>query len=336
MKGMFKIEREITMKRYLKENKFYLITLLLIVILFNIRLPYYINTPGGTIDISNRIEYEGFDGYNGSLNMLYVTEYVATIPTYLMSYVFKDWDIESINESQISDESPEEIEIRNKIMLDNSVQNAIYVAYQAADKKIEIESKKNYVVGTVLDNKLKIGDELLQLNGKDITDVSMVKKVIEEADLGDKLIFQIIRNDKKKEIEVEVKELEGQKGIGVVIVTNYEYETDPEIELEFRASESGSSGGLMMALSIYSAISNEDILKGRDVAGTGTIDANGNVGEIAGIKYKIIGAVKDGMDVVMVPSDNYEEALEVVKDRNYDVELVEVKTFKDAINYLSK
>lgn len=322
------------MKRYLKENKFYLITILLIVLLFNIRLPYYVNTPGGTINIENRIECEGFDGYNGGLNMLYVTEYVATIPTYLMSYVFKDWDIESINESQISDESPEEIEIRNKIMLDNSIQNAIYVAYQTANKTIEIKSKKNYVVGTVADNGLKIGDELLQLNGKEIIDVSMVKEIIQESSVGDKLIFQIIRDDKKKEIEVEVKELENQKGIGVVIVTNYEYEVDPEIELKFKASESGSSGGMMMALSIYSAISDKDILKGRDVAGTGTIDVNGNVGEIAGIKYKIIGAVRDGMDVILVPSANYEEAKEVVEERNYKIELVEVKTFADAINYL--
>lgn len=336
MKVFYKIEREIMMKRYLKENKFYLITMILIVVVFNIRLPYYINTPGGTIDISDRIEYEDFDGYNGSLNMLYVTEYVATIPTYLMSYIIKDWDIESIGTSQISDETPDEIEVRNKIMLDNSIQNAIYVAYYAANKKIDIQSKKNYVVGTLLDNGLNIGDELLQLDGSEITDVSMIKEVIRKHQIGDNLTFQIIRDDKKKEVVVPVKDVEGQKGIGVVIVTNYEYEVDPEIELKFKASESGSSGGLMMALSIYSVLSDEDILKGRNVAGTGTIDVNGNVGEISGIKYKIIGAVHDGMDVVLVPSANYKEAKELVEEREYDIELVEVNTFNDAINYLDK
>ena len=336
MKEVIKIEREIMMKKFIKENKFYLITMIIIMILFNVRLPYYINTPGGTIDIGNRIECEGFDGYNGSLNMLYVTEYVATIPTYLMSYVIKDWDIENIEESQISNETPEEIEERNKIMLDNSIQNAIYVAYEAAGKKIEIDNKKSYVVGILADNGLEIGDELIQLNGRDITDVSMVKDVIEEHEIGDSLTFQIIRNDKKKEVVVPIKEVEEQKGIGVVIVTNYEYDVEPEVELKFKASESGSSGGLMMALSIYSAISDEDILKGRNVAGTGTIDSVGNVGEIAGIKYKIIGAVNDGMDVVLVPSANYQEAKELVKERNYDIEVVEVKTFDDAITYLSK
>ena len=150
------------------------------------------------------------------------------------------------------------------------------------------------------------------------------------------LKFKINRDDKVKEVDVEIKDVNGEKGIGIVIMTNYEYEIDPEIELKFKPSESGSSGGMMMALSIYSAINGEDILKGRDIAGTGTIDSYGNVGEIGGIKYKIMGAVKNKMDIVLVPSANYKEASELVKERGYDIELVEIKTFNDAIEYLSK
>lgn len=324
------------MKKYLKENRFYLITMFIIIIVFNIRLPYYINTPGGTIDISDRIEYEEMREYDGSLNMLYVTEYVATIPTYLLSYIMKDWDLESIKTSQISNETTEEINVRNKIMLDNSIHNATYVAYHAAGKKIEVKEKKIFVVGTTVDNGLKIGDELLQLNEKDITDVTMIKETIQDYNIGDVLTFKVLRNDKEQEITTKVQDLEGEKGIGVVIITDYDYEVEPEIELKFKKSESGSSGGLMMALSIYSAISEQDILKGRNIAGTGTIDINGNVGEIDGIKYKIMGAVKEQMDVVLVPSGNYEEAQEIVEERNYDIELVEVKTFQDAIDYLRK
>ena len=67
-----------------------------------------------------------------------------------------------------------------------------------------------------------------------------------------------------------------------------------------------------------------------------TIDIEGNVGEIDGIKYKIAGAVKNKMDVVLVSPYNYKEAVKVVKDNNYDIEIVEVKTFKDAVEYLTK
>ena len=91
----------------------------------------------------------------------------------------------------------------------------------------------------------------------------------------------------------------------------------------------------MMSLSIYSAISGKDILKGRNIAGTGTIDMNGNVGEIGGIKYKIMGAVKNKMDVVLVPSANYKEAIKVKEAKNYKIKIVKVDTFMDAIDYLT-
>ena len=42
------------------------------------------------------------------------------------------------------------------------------------------------------------------------------------------------------------------------------------------------------------------------------------------------------MDVVLVSPYNYKEAVKVVKDNNYDIEIVEVKTFKDAVEYLTK
>ena len=90
-----------------------------------------------------------------------------------------------------------------------------------------------------------------------------------------------------------------------------------------------------MSLSIYSAISGKDILKGRNIAGTGTIDMNGNVGEIGGIKYKIMGAVKNKMDVVLVPSANYKEAIKVKEAKNYKIKIVKVDTFMDAIDYLT-
>lgn len=321
------------MKKIIREYKFYII-IILILLSFQIKLPYYINTPGGTIDIGNRIEYENMPEYKGSLNMLYVTEYVATIPTYLMSYLIKDWDLESLSSSQLSNETPQEIEVRNKIMLDNSVNNAIYVAYQAAGKKIEVKNKQNLVIGTTLDNNFCIGDEILEIDGKKVEDVTVIKKVLQEREAGESLKVKILRAGKKKELEVTLQEVDGNKVLGVVVVTNFEYEIDPEIELKFKKSESGSSGGLMMALSIYSAISEKDILKGRDIAGTGTIDMEGNIGEIAGIKYKIMGAAKAKMDVVLVPSENYAEAYEVVQDKGYDLEVVEVKTFADAIHHL--
>ena len=47
-----------------------------------------------------------------------------------------------------------------------------------------------------------------------------------------------------------------------------------------------------------------------------------------------MGAVNDDMDVILVPRDNFKEAKKIVKEKNYDIELVEINTFDDAIEYL--
>ena len=331
---MIKKERKNKVKRYFKENKGFILTIVLFIALFNIKLPFYIDTPGGAININNRIHYDGKKKYNGSLNMLYVSEYVATVPTYLMSYIIKDWDLVSIKENQISNETTEEIEYRNKIMLDNSINNAKYIAYQEAGRDISVLSRRYIVIGTTSENEFKIGDEILEVNDKKIDGLKTIKEEIESHQVGDEIIFKIKRGQKVITKKVKVKQNGDRKEVGIIIVSNYEYKTNPEIELKFKSSESGSSGGMMMALSIFCAISQEDLLKGRNIAGTGTIEEDGSIGEIAGIKYKIIGAYKNHMDVVLVPSNNYKEAVDVVKERGYDMDIVEVKTFKDAIYYL--
>lgn len=320
---------------FFKDNLWFFISVFIIVLLFNIHLPYYISTPGGVININDRIVCETCSDINGNLNMLYVSEYEATIPTYLLSYIMPNWDRENISEQQVSDEDTHDIYVRNRIMLDNSINNAIYVAYKSAGKDVNIKNKKMIVIASTMDNGLKIGDEILEIDDEDVEDVNDVKNIINKRNVGDKIKLKIIRDDKEIETTSSIKEEDGNKLLGVIIVNNYDLDMDPKIDLKFKSTESGSSGGLMMAISIYTKISGKDIVKGRNIAGTGTIEFDGTVGEIDGIKYKIIGAYKNDIDVVLVPKENYEEALKVVKDNNYDMKIVSVNTFGDAINYLS-
>lgn len=323
-------------KKYIKDNYLFIISCLLLIFLFNYHLPYYINMPGGTIKVNDRIECKKCSDINGSLNMLYVTEYEATVPTCLLSLVIPNWDLERISEQQISNETPEDIYNRNRLMLENSVDNAIYVAYTNSNKEIKIKSKKNIVIATTKNNGLNIGDEVLKINGKEIENIEEIRNIIQNSAVNKKLLFKVLRNNKEEDIQVKVIKQNSKKMIGAVITTDYDYELDPKIKLKFRSSESGSSGGMMLALSIYTKINDQDIIKGRKIAGTGTIDYEGNVGKIDGIKYKIMGAHKDNMDIVLVPKENYKEAISVAEKNHYKLKIVKVETFKDVIDYLSK
>ena len=317
---------------YIRENYKQLIFLLIFIIVVNIELPYYIEAPGGTINLTERIDKD-YNKNEGSLNMLYVTQYKGNVVTLLLGKIFPSWDIYKISKQQVSNETSNEIYTRNKVMLDNSIQNATFVAYEHANIPINIKDKKNIVVATTKENGIEIGDILISADNQPIESITDLKQMIENKNVGDTINILVERNNKEKNIEITIEE---DKLIGIVSITNYEYELPNELDINFKSGEGGSSGGLILTLGIYSEITGIDILKGRNIAGTGTIDILGNVGQIDGIKYKIAGAVKDDMDIILVSPYNYEEAKKVIEENKYDIELVKVSTFKEAIDYLTK
>lgn len=322
-------------KKIIKDNYKFILFLGVIICFFYLPLPYYIMAPGGIIDVTGRVEMEGYTiPDEGSLNMLYVSEYNATPAYMLYAKIRSDWDIEENKERQISNESIEDIEKRNKIMRDNSLDIATMVAYTEADKEITIKDEKSIVIATTCDNGLEVGDIIKEVEGLDSTNINDIKELIRSKEEGEYITFVVEREGKIEEVKSKIVLEDNTKVIGVIIITEYDYDIDPKINVKFKNSESGSSGGLMLTLTIYNAITGEDIVKGRNISGTGTISSDGSVGEIDGIKYKVMGAVKNNMDLVFVPSANYEEAIEVKDKYNYDIEIVKVDTFKEAINYL--
>lgn len=154
--------------------------------------------------------------------------------------------------------------------------------------------------------------------------------------VGDTVTFTVIRNNKETIKTGKIYESDGGKLIGIYLTSVLEVTTDKNVVFKYKNNESGSSGGLMSALEIYNQLTKSDITKGLTIAGTGTIDMDGNVGEIAGVKYKIMGAVKNKADVFIVPADNYEEAKQIVNKYNYKIKLIEAKNFNQVLEDLEK
>lgn len=164
-----------------------------------------------------------------------------------------------------------------------------------------------------------------------------MSKVLESKNVGDEVIFKVDRDGKKLERKgIIYDDDDDRKVIGLYLTQVINVETKKSVDFNYKGNESGASGGLMSTLEIYNRITKEDITKGKTIAGTGTINIDGSVGEISGVKYKIMGAVKKNADLFIVPSGNYEEALEIKKKMGYDIELLEAKTFLQILNELEK
>ena len=85
----------------------------------------------------------------------------------------------------------------------------------------------------------------------------------------------------------------------------------------------------------FNQLTKKDVTKGYKIAGTGTIEPDGTIGQIGGIKYKIIGAEADKADYFLAPAgENYKDAKKYAKENNYKVKIIEVSTIEEAIKKL--
>jgi PDZ domain-containing protein len=300
-------------------------------------MPYYISSDGGINDLSDRFTVENGYKSKGSFNLSYVLQLSANVSTFTISKFMPSWEVEKASEYQFnSKESVVDVNNRSRLMLDMANQNSTILAYTKAGKYVNIKGKKYFIAYITNEkvNNLKVGDELLSVNKKENLNITEIREIIANSD---ELTITAKRDNKQIEetIKIETNE-EGKKSLGIAFFELLDYEVEPKITFNFELNESGSSAGLMTTLAIYDALTPEDLTHGIKIAGTGTIDSEGNVGEIAGVNFKIAGAEYGKADIFLVPSgENYEEAVRIKKERNYKIKIVEINTFDEAIDYLN-
>lgn len=81
----------------------------------------------------------------------------------------------------------------------------------------------------------------------------------------------------------------------------------------------GPSAGMMYALGLIDKITPQQETGGETIAGTGTIDDEGKVGRIGGIRLKMIAARRDGAAWFLAPKSNCDEVAGHVPDGLRDV-----------------
>lgn len=181
---------------------------------------------------------------------------------------------------------------------------------------------------------LRTGDLILSVDGVSTKTSTKVVNRIRALKPGSEARLLVRRAGKDQAVTVTTGAL-GTKGkekhesrVGVGIVPTYDFPFD--VSLKLADNIGGPSAGLMFSLGVYDVLTPGSLTGGKVIAGTGEIDAAGNVGEIGGIQQKLVGAQRDGARLFLVPSGNCAEAL----GGNYDpkkMQLVRVTTMADAL-----
>ena len=312
--------------------------------------PYVIERPGPVFDTLGSVLVDGEDvplieipteptfDTEGSLSLLTVNVYGNRDQPPSWFEIMRAWldpsqavvPIDAIFPEGISTEDRRD---QSRIDMENSQQEAIAAALRALGEPYESQLR---VVETLPESPasgiLQADDIIIAVDGEAVRDVTALRAAIAANGTADPVSIDVVRNGtNQRTLQVTPVLSEGEERvpvIGVLIAGEYVFPFEVDIELE---NVGGPSAGMMFALGIIDKLTPDSLAGGEDVAGTGTIGADGTVGPIGGIVQKMHGAVAFGADWFLAPVANCDEVIGNVPG---DLEVFAVATLDEAIGVL--
>ena len=175
---------------------------------------------------------------------------------------------------------------------------------------------------------LQKGDTIVSVDGQTTDTVLGLRAIIAKTGAGTPVTIAIKRGGVAKTVRV-TPELSGGADpvpiVGIFPAIVYSYPFDVKIQLE---NVGGPSAGQMFALGIIDKLTPGKLTGGARVAGTGTIDGNGVVGAIGGIRQKLYGARAAGATWFLAPYSNCDEVTGHIPS---GIRVLAVKTLDDSL-----
>ena len=309
-----------------------------------VKTDYFFMSPGPPYQWE--IEYGELENYDfdGNLYQLTVRRDEASALIYLWSFIDDSIDLyprEMILPDGVTREELNQVSIQNMKTSENV---AIAVALEYLDFDVSTKGEGVLVVGVLegspVEGKLKKGDKIFSINNKEISTASEFIATLREFKIGEFIKIGLYRefDGDEKFLEIETKliehvDYEDEPMVGFLATTiNEKFDFPFLIDIK-TGNVGGPSAGLMMALNVYNNLIPEDITNSMVIAGTGTIEVDGSVGPVGGIKQKVISAKKAGAELILVPMANLEEAKPLETDFT---KIVAVESFEEALKVISK
>nr|WP_222131622.1 PDZ domain-containing protein [Pseudonocardia sp. C8] len=224
-------------------------------------------------------------------------------------------------------QSPEQVTANNQQEFDSSIANAEAAALN------HLHLPTRLTVGALTEGSpsagvLEAGDEIRAVAGTPIPSVQALLDALGAARPGRPLHLSVVRGGTPREVTVTPAahpEDPARAFLGITPATSPAEGQRLSISL---GDVGGPSAGLMFSLALVDKLTPGPLTGGRFVAGTGTITAEGQVGKISGIPFKMIKAKEVGAEVFLVPADNCAEAAANTPD---GLRLVRVGTLDEAV-----
>jgi len=316
--------------------------LALIVVGSLVHLPYAVMSPGpiqNTLGVSADgkktpiISVTGLPTYPTSGALNFTTVRVEGGPGYPVDVwdVLQAWvdpsrevlPVEDVFDPAVTEEQVAE---ENAIQMEGSQEEATAVALRAIGKDVPTYiSVAGITDASKAKGLLKPKDRIEQIGDAPITTAQSVRDALQKVDPGEPVTVHV--NRAGKDLTVDVPTITGQAGrtaLGVLLGLDHDFPVTVKIDA---GSIGGPSAGLMFSLGIYDMLTPGALVGDKQIAGTGTIDDEGRVGAIGGIRQKLAGARAGGSDYFLAPAGNCTDVVGHVPD---GLEVLKIGTFDDA------
>lgn len=311
-----------------------LITALLSVGVLAAPIPYVVLGPGPTVDTLGKEDGKEVIQVSGtptttSAGQLRLTT-VGVQPDVKLLSAIAGWfsDEEAVVPRELiypPDQTEQQVEERNAEDFKASQSSAETAALRKLGYPVQV-TVRNVVAGGPSEGVLEPGDIVTKVDGEQVTTAPKLTELVRSKPAGTTLTIEYTRDGKPATARITTRANPDEPPrIGVEIESKQPHPFELKIDLE---KIGGPSAGLMFALGIIDKIEEDDLTGGKIIAGTGTIDDEGNVGPIGGIAQKLVGAKEAGAVYFLTPADNCEEAK---ANAQPGLPLVKVSTLDEAL-----
>jgi len=219
--------------------------------------------------------------------------------------------------------------------MSRSQEIAVTVALRSIGYRVRIRNRGAEVASVLPDlpahGMLEVGDVIVRARGRRVRSRDDLLSAMRPVRPGDRVGLELIRDGERRRAHLDTVAAEDDRnravfGIVVVQAADFTFPVDVEIDA---GDIGGPSAGLAFALDVVDELGRE-VDRGRRIAVTGTLDLDGKVGTIGGVKQKAIGAREADADMFIVPDGNAAEA----RRHAEGLRVVAVSSFREALSKL--
>jgi PDZ domain-containing protein len=277
-----------------------------------IRLPYNTLSPGAALDVAPLVSVKGAKTYSrsGDVMLLFVRERDhVNVWSWLQAKL--DSNIDMFKPQQQDGGIPEKHpDAQGVCDMAQSKVGARVAALTELGYKVKLaphvdvvgfprgENKAKQPIAFPAENVLYPCDEVIAVDGHDVTRATDVSKLIAKHAPGSSVTLDVIRDGKPVTAAVPVVEYQGKRIIGISAAPRFVIPVSIKVDT---GGITGPSAGLAMALAIIDDLTPGDLTGGKRVAVTGTIAPDGSIGEIGGLPQKAVAAKAAHAQIFIVP-----------------------------------